>query len=265
MFENILRQDNRVVVSCLLLVSAFSWWYLFQGAGMSMNMPTMAGTDGGMSAMAATGIPVQAWSLDHSWAIFWMWWVMMVAMMLPSAAPMILFFAVANRNTTKGDAAFARVSTVYFAASYLFVWGLFSFMATGIQWGLSYQGLLGPMMDSKHTVFTAILLIGAGLYQFLPAKEACLRHCQTPLHFVMTQWRPGRLGAVQMGLIHGAYCLGCCWFLMLLLFYGGVMNLAWIGGLALYVLLEKTFAASHILGKTTGGLLILNGMAVLFI
>ena len=136
-------------------------------------------------------------------------------------------------------------------------------VATGLQWGLERLALLSPMMQATSLYLGAALLIGAGLYQLTPLKYACLRHCRSPFDFIANHWRQGTGGAFRMGLEHGLFCLGCCWVLMALLFYGGVMNLWWIAGLAIYVLLEKLAPAGPRLGRYTGALLILWGVWVL--
>jgi predicted metal-binding membrane protein len=188
---------------------------------------------------------------------------MMMAMMLPSAAPMILLFAMINRKQRDKGAAY--VPTGIFAAGYALVWGAFSLVAIFAQWGLERSGLLSSMMASTSVLLGAGLLIAAGLYQLTPLKHACLRHCRSPFAFVTQHWRPGDLGALRMGIEHGAFCAGCCWFLMALLFYGGIMNLYWIIGLALYVLLEKTIPAGHWLGRIAGVLLIAWGGGLMLV
>ncbi len=201
------------------------------------------------------------WTPGYFLLMFIMWWVMMVAMMLPAAAPMILMFATVNRkNRERGDAA---VPTGIFAASYILTWGVFSFLATMLQWSLEAASLLSPMMESASIPFGAALLIGAGIYQMTPLKYACLRHCRSPLHYLAHKWRSGTGGAIRMGLEHGSFCLGCCWVLMGLLFYGGVMNIGWIAGLTLYVIVEKVAPYGHWISRCSGVILIAWGAAVL--
>jgi predicted metal-binding membrane protein len=179
-----------------------------------------------------------------------MWWVMMVAMMLPGAAPMLLLFARINRKERIGDRPY--VPTGIFAAGYLMVWGGFSALATALQWALEQLGLLSAMMVATSYWLGGAILVLAGVWQLTPVKIICLRHCRSPLGFLLQSWRSGRLGAFRMGLEHGVYCLGCCWFLMGLLFFGGIMNLFWIAGLAAYVLLEKTAPLGDWLGRIAG-------------
>jgi predicted metal-binding membrane protein len=208
-------------------------------------------------AMAAMAMPTN-WTLTYVVVMFFMWWVMMFAMMLPSAAPMILLHTVVGRKAkARAGEVGGPWSTATFALGYLLAWGIFSVVATTLQWAFEKVGLLSPMMmNSTNTFFAGALLAFAGVYQISPIKQACLRHCRGPMVFLSQHWRPGAGGALVMGLHHGAYCLGCCWGLMVLLFFGGVMNLYWIIGLALIVLLEKMVPLGRSLSLTTGGLLL---------
>ena len=184
-----------------------------------------------------------------------------LTMMLPSAAPTILIYAGITRR--KAAASQGSGAALVFATAYLIAWGAFSLAATSVQWGLEGLLLLSPMLHTTSVYLGGALLVAAGVYQLTPLKHACLRHCRSPLHFLASHWRKGRWGAFRMGLEHGLFCLGCCWVLMLLLFYGGVMSLWWIGGLALYVLVEKLLPLGHALGQYAGGLLIVWGLWVL--
>ena len=178
-----------------------------------------------------------AWSWATAAAVVVMWGGMMIAMMLPSAAPMILAFDGLERRNAQAGRAMSR--SLAFGGAYLLVWIGFSALAAGAQWALQASGVLTPMIVSNSNGLTAGLLILAGLYQLTPLKQACLRHCRTPLGFLMAEWRDGTGGAVAMGLKHGLYCAGCCWALMLLLFVAGAMNPVWIAFLTLAVALEK--------------------------
>ena len=206
-------------------------------------------TDAMGQAMVAMATPAD-WTWAYAFLMFGMWWVMMIAMMLPSAAPMILLFALVNRRShAKGG---PYVPAAVFAGAYLVAWGGFSVVATALQWGLERAALLSPMMASGDMAFGGALLVLAGAYQLSPLKHACLRQCRGPIDFISRHWRPGRQGAFRMGVHHGLYCLGCCWALMVLLFFGGAMNLYWIAGLALFVLLEKTIPPGHRLASLSG-------------
>jgi predicted metal-binding membrane protein len=277
--EATLRRDRLVVSAVLLVVIALSWAYVLAGAGMSMPAVEMTRMgdgvfDGGLPAMRAQGagngakhtgamsmILPAVWTPGYASLMFLMWWTMMIAMMLPSASPMVLLFATVNRRQReRGN---PHVPTALFALGYLTVWAGFSVLATVMQWGLAAAGGLSSMMVVTSRPLCALILIAAGVYQFTPLKRACLAHCRSPLHFLSTRWRNGARGALRMGVEHGAFCVGCCWFLMLLLFAGGIMNLYWVGGLALFVLLEKLTPPRHWLSPATGVLLLASGAALL--
>jgi predicted metal-binding membrane protein len=263
-FEAVVRRDRVVVVTTLTAVIALSWAYLLAGAGMGMSAFEMTrmswlGMAGGKACM--TMVTPAVWTPGYAVLMFFMWWVMMVAMMLPSAAPMILLFATVNRK--QREAARPHVPTTIFAVGYLAAWAGFSLVSMLLQWGFERTGILSPMLVGTNVTFGGVLLLAAGVYQVTPIKHACLRHCRSPLAFLSTYWRRGARGALLMGLMHGAFCVGCCWFLMGLLFFGGVMNLYWIAGLALFVLFEKTVPAGHWLGYATGVALLIWGAGML--
>lgn len=239
-----LRRDRRIVLGGLIVAIILAWAYLLAGAGMSMD----------------ASMPAR-WSPGYFAVVLVMWWMMMIAMMLPSAAPTILLFAALNRKM--GERGDVVVPAGIFAAAYLIVWGAFSLVAALAQMQLDRLALLDPMMAGASVTLGGLLLIGAGVYQLTPLKYACLRRCRSPLQFFGRRFRKGRAGAFLMGLEHGAFCLGCCWVMMGLLFYAGVMNLWWILGLALYVLLEKSAPAGHWLSRTAGAVLIVWGTVVL--
>lgn len=222
----------------LTAVALGAWVYVLSGAGLTMGADWTAGT---------------------TLLMLVMWWVMMAAMMLTSALPMILLYRAVNARRAAPAAAAAWI----FAAGYLLAWGGFSLVAVGMQWALQEARLLSPMMQTTSMALGGALLIGAGLYQMTPLKQACLRHCRSPALFLSQHWRTGRTGALRMGAHHGLYCLGCCWVLMALLFYGGVMDPRWIGGLALYVLVEKLAPFGRRIGQFTGLVLIGWGVLVL--
>ena len=248
MIEQLARRERLVVAGGLLLVTSMAWWYLLTGARMD-----------DMGAMDMR-MPVP-WSAGYAMLVFIMWWVMMVAMMLPSAAPMILLFALVNRRNRAAGSPY--VPTSIFASGYLLAWGGFSLLATGVHWLLDQSGFLSAQMSSRSVSLGGLLLVLAGLYQLTPWKHACLRHCRGPMDFVIRYWRPGRRGALAMGLRHGTLCVGCCWVVMGLLFYGGVMNLYWITGIAMLVLLEKLIPAGDYLGFAGGIVFIAWGLWLL--
>ena len=239
--EVVLKRDRTVVLCGLVFVSVLAWGYVFHQAH-AMNNMEMSGApmsmDMSMNMTTEMTMPQRnTWQALDFVLIFAMWAVMMVAMMLPSAAPMVLLFAAFNRRRREQQRPF--VPTGVFLLGYLIVWTMFSLLATLAQWGLHNAALLSPMMTSTSPALGGALLIAAGVFQWTPLKNSCLAHCRTPLNFISTEWREGRTGALTMGLRHGAYCLGCCWVLMLLLFVTGVMNLVWIAVIAAFVLLEK--------------------------
>jgi len=247
LIERLARRDRRVVAGGLLLITLLAWWYLLAGAGMDMGEMDM-------------DMPMP-WSGGYAVLVFFMWWIMMVAMMVPSAAPMILLFALVNRSNRAAGA--PAVSVTLFALGYLAAWGGFSLLATAAHWLLDQSGFLSPGMASKSQLLGGLLLVMAGIYQMTPWKHACLRHCRGPMDFITRYWRPGPAGALQMGLRHGALCVGCCWVVMGLLFYGGVMNLFWIVGIAVLVLLEKLLPAGDRFGYISGIAFIAWGLWVL--
>jgi len=257
--EGIVKRDRIVVLSALSCVVALSWAYILAGAGINMSafeVTRMNLGDGGMDMMTPA-----VWTLGYAGVMFVMWWVMMVAMMLPSAAPMVLLFTAMNRKSKERGNFY--VPTALFASAYLIVWAGFSMTAVAVQWGLDSVALLSPMLESTSVVLSGGLLLAAGIYQMTSLKQACLNNCRSPLQFLLTRWRNGTSGAVLMGIEHGTYCVGCCWFLMGLLFVGGVMNLYWIAGLAVLVLLEKVIPAGHWVSQGFGVILFIWGMIVL--
>ena len=239
--EQLLLRDRAVTLIALLTASLLAWAYLWFGAGMdapSMSMPNMA------MPMAS------AWTPSYFAVMLAMWGIMMAAMMLPSAAPMILLFATIERRR-RGASPFA--ATAIFAAAYVVVWTGFSVTAVFLQWQLDRLTMLSPTMAATSALLSAIALIAIGAYQFTPWKQACLRHCRSPLEFITWHWSHGPFG---MGLRHGLYCVGCCWMLMLLLFVGGVMNLLWVALVAAFILAEKTMPRAEWLSYGAGAALI---------
>jgi predicted metal-binding membrane protein len=249
-----LRHDRAVVLGSLGLVVLLAWTWLLLGAGIDMEEMDMGG--GQIMLMPPE------WSLGYGLVVFAMWAVMMVAMMLPSAAPVTLLVAGIARKRAAAGGAFGT-STALFVIGYLAVWCGFAAVATALQWGLDEAGLMSDAMALANRLAAGIVLIAAGLYQWTPLKEACLRHCRSPLDFLLFHWREGGIGALVSGIGHGAYCLGCCWMLMALLFVGGIMNLAWIAAIALLVLVEKTLPGGKWIGRLTGVVLIVWGAVTL--
>lgn len=257
MLERAMRHDRILVVGGLSLLVLVSWAYLISGPDVAGQNMTNMGMD--MEMAMPMSIP---WTPGRWALMLLMWIVMMAAMMLPSAAPMILLYA----RIARGHAPDGRptIGTGLFAIGYVAVWGAFSVVAVVLQFWLERLALLTPMMEMTSLALAGSLLIMAGIYQWTPWKHACLRQCRSPLDFVLTHWRSGADGAFLMGLQHGLYCVGCCWLIMLLIFVGGVMNLYWIAGLALFVLVEKLFPAGRWVSRIAGVLLIAWGAAILF-
>ena len=248
--EAVLKRDRAVVIAGVVAVVAIAWGYIVYLA--------QSNADVGMSMGVAAG-NVRSWNGVDFALMFVMWAVMMVAMMVPSAAPMLLLFATVNRKRREESGPF--VSTGVFLSGYLVVWALFAAGATLGNWGLHQASLLTSMMgESSSGYLGGGLLLTAGIFQWSRLKYVCLTQCRSPLGFLMSDWKEGTAGAFKMGLQHGRYCLGCCWVLMALLFVLGVMNLVWIAALAAFVLAEKVVPAGEKVSRVTGVLLIAWGV-----
>lgn len=262
--EAALRRERAVVATGLAAMVTLAWLYLWDGAGMGMSALDMT---------RATLFPHReadpGGEMDVTVPIVTlMWWVMMIAMMTPSAAPLVLLYArVARHRATFDPPAAATIApAALLAAGYLLVWLVFSVIAATVQALLQPAGLISAMMLwSKTAALSATVLVAAGLYQLSPLKQACLRRCRAPAEFLVHHWRPGRAGALLLGVRHGAYCVGCCWLLMALLFVGGVMNLVWIVALTLFVLVEKLAPTGAAIGKWSGVVLLVWAGATLMV
>jgi predicted metal-binding membrane protein len=247
--ETALIRDRWFVGGALAVAVALSWAWI---------VPMARDMYGDMSGSAAWMMSTGWWGARHDLMLFAMWVVMMYGMMLPSAAPVLLIFAAVVRASDEGADSMPRVYA--FAAGYLIVWTAFSLLATIVQVLLADRVLLVPMMELRTPVLGGALLVAAGLYQLTPFKQSCLKSCRSPASFITAHWRPGRRGALRMGVEHGFYCLGCCWVLMLLLFVGGVMNLIWIAAITVFVLLEKLTPVGIQGGRLSGVLLLGAGL-----
>ena len=201
-----------------------------------------------------------SWTRADVFFTFAMWAVMMVGMMAGTAAPVLLLFAAARAG--RGDRG-VRLAVVMFGLGYVTVWVGFSACAALAQWALHETAMLSPAMATSSPYLAGAILIVAGAYQLTPWKGACLTHCRSPLGFLMTNWHDGRLGALQMGARHGAYCLGCCWGLMCVLFVVGVMNLVWVAALTGFVLLEKIGPAGTVVARVAGAAMVLVGILLI--
>jgi predicted metal-binding membrane protein len=224
----LLRHERAIIACTVALLTALSWAFLLRDAQMTMMEPPLT-------------------------AIIAMWWLMMLAMMLPSATPAILLYA-RVRQTRAGDASIAQ--TWVFLVGYLAVWLLFSIVAASVQ-----SLATDSSMALRSRAAQGAVLVAVGLYQLSPLKTACVSQCRSPGQFISRHWRPGWEGAFRLGVIHGAYCVGCCWMLMGLLFVGGVMNLLWVVGLTILVAAEKLLPGGSLLAKVSGIAFILWGFA----
>ena len=279
-FERLLKRDRVITVAGLAVLCALAWLYIVTGAGLGMSawemttlalfphqhtrdvMPSMPGMD-----MGPTAPMWMAWGFA-TWALMIaMWWIMMIAMMTPSATPTILLYARVHRHAlAKGKVQDKLAPTGAFAMGYLLVWLAFAAAATTLYWGLERAGLVSAMMmGSQNRLLSGAVLMAAGLYQVSPLKNTCLAHCRAPTSFLSRHWRPHIMGALRLGAMHGAYCVGCCWMLMALLVVGGVMNLAWIAALAILVLIEKALPLGQWIGRAIGIALIGWGVATLLV
>lgn len=203
------------------------------------------------------------WTWTDFGLLFLMWLVMMIAMMTPSVTPLILIYAAVNRNRRQQQTPYT--SPAYLLLGYFLVWAAFSLFATILQWLLQQVSLLNPEMETTNKVLGAVILIGAGIFQFTSFKHRCLNYCRTPLNFLQQHWQEGKGGALQMGMKNGFYCLGCCWILMIVLFVAGIMNLLWIALIALFVLLEKVLPAAKPVSFVAGAVLIGYGILMLLL
>jgi predicted metal-binding membrane protein len=259
LLQRLLRRDRIILVLCLLVLCGLAWAYLLTGAAMSgsdaMHMDMARMSSGGAAA------PAGEFAL-----VLVMWWVMMVAMMLPSATPAILLYERVHEHALASEAARTSAPAYVFAAGYLLFWLGFSVVAALSQSWLTSHGLISP----EHLALTnpwasGAILLAVGFYQLSPLKSVCLAHCRSPAAYLARHWRPGWTGAISLGVRHGAFCVGCCWALMLLLFVGGVMNMLWIALISLFVLAEKLIPFGPVVGRASGILLFALGLTCLFL
>lgn len=250
--EAVFKRDRAIVISGIAIVSVLAWTYMVYMAwgmknvdmGMEMSLPQM-----------------QSWGVVNFFLMFMMWTVMMVAMMVPSATPMVLMFASIYRKRYEQEE--PVVSTGMFLLGYLLAWAWYSVLATLGQWGLHSVALLSPTMVSTSPILGGSLLLAAGIFQFTPLKNACLTRCRSPLGFLLNEWREGSRGAFIMGLRSGNYCVVCCWALMSLMFVVGVMSLLWMAIIAAFVLAEKIVPKGYWVNRISGLLLIAWGVWML--
>jgi predicted metal-binding membrane protein len=242
-------RDSLIVGGGLIVIATIGWIYM---AYMAWAMSHMS-----LVQMWMPPPYSQPWAVRDLLMLFVMWSVMMIAMMVPSAIPMVMVFTAVNGSKRQRNQAY--VSTFIFTLGYLIAWIGFSLLASGAQWRLHTAGVLDPMMNSNSYLLSGIVLVLAGIYQWTPYKEACLHQCRTPLGFLMSEWREGRFGALMMGARHGLFCIGCCWALMLVLFAVGVMNMLWVLLIAVFVLLEKILSVTRLIRAGSGLVLLVWG------
>jgi predicted metal-binding membrane protein len=248
LIDQVLRRNRLVVAGGLAFLAALAWGYIIH---MSRTMAPGMPAGMAMPLTAAASGPELLWLVP-------MWIVMMVAMMIPSAAPMILLFAGVTRRRQVSNVPTA--STAVFTLGYLLIWALYATVAAVAQWQLHRLALLSPAMAATSPILGGGLLLLAGIYQWAPLKATCLSHCRSPLGFFSNHWREGNRGALLMGVEHGTYCVGCCWALMALLFVAGVMNLLWVVLIAGFVLVERLLAEGRLFRRISGGLLVVSGL-----
>ncbi len=266
----LLKRDRLVVAASLAGLFLLSWLFLIH---LASEMDTMEGIAARMMGMpvgdriseflALTMAPAAATFADAGVTfalVALMWIVMMVGMMLPSAAPTILLFAALERRRP-ATAPLPRIAL--FTAGYFLAWGAFSILAAALQTALYAAGFLSMQMAATNAFLGGGIFILAGLFEFTPLKNRCLVHCRSPLAWIPNHMRPGRVGALLMGMEHGVYCVGCCWVLMALLFVGGVMNFVWVAVIAAFVLVQKIVPGGVLLARVAGVALILGGAALI--
>jgi predicted metal-binding membrane protein len=250
--EAALRRERVIILATLAGLAGLSWLYLIREAG---NMDRMMA---GLEPMAMQPAAANAETLALA---FLMWTIMMAGMMLPSAAPMTLFYAaIVRRNRERGT---VLPAVWLFVTGYLLVWAGFGLGATMLQVVFEELQLASPMMLVADRWLNSAILVGAGAYQWSPLKDKCLAQCRSPIQFMTIHWHPGRLGALRMGVTSGVYCFGCCWAIMFLLFVGGAMNLIWVAVIAGFVLLEKVVPHGRLVSRVAGLVLIGGGIVLL--
>ena len=246
--ERAVIRDRRLVLGSLLLVAGACWAWI---------VPMARDMYGSMTGPSAWTM-ASSWSASHVALLFAMWTAMMIGMMLPTAAPTLLTYGLVARRGEGARDAPLRIHL--FAGGYLVAWTVFSAGATLAQRAFTAADVLSPMMEVRTPLVSGAMLVAAGLYQLTPFKRACLQACHSPAAFLVKHWRAGRAGAFRIGLRHGWYCLGCCWALMLLLFAGGVMNLAVIVGLTMFLLIERLMPPTFQSGRFSGVVLVVAGV-----
>lgn len=267
--ESFIQRDKIITIIAIAILVGATFTYTVLGVGMNMSAIQMTPGLGqsqmsmpNMSAMKNMAATPAVWSFNYSVLMFFMWWTMMIAMMLPSASPMILLYTALIRRTKKTKSIIRQVTS--FICGYLLAWAAFSLFAAALQSQLELRDWMSPMMMEATNIYLAAgILIAAGVYQLTPLKTVCLEKCRQPASFLANYKNTWVNSPLRIGLVHGFYCVGCCWFLMGLLFFGGIMNLYWIVGLIIFVAIEKLHEKGIIFGKILGGGAIVSGIAFL--
>ena len=267
--ESFIQRDKIITIIAIAILVGATFTYTVLGVGMNMSAIQMTPGLGQsqmsmpkMSAMKNMAATPAVWTFNYSVLMFFMWWTMMIAMMLPSASPMILLYTALIRRTKKTKSIIRQVTS--FICGYLLAWAAFSLFAAALQSQLELRDWMSPMMMEATNIYLAAgILIAAGVYQLTPLKTVCLEKCRQPASFLANYKNTWVNSPLRIGLVHGFYCVGCCWFLMGLLFFGGIMNLYWIVGLIIFVAIEKLHEKGIIFGKILGGGAIVSGIAFL--
>lgn len=267
--ESFIQRDKVITIIAIAILVGATFTYTVLGVGMNMSAIQMTPGLGqsqmsmpNMSAMKKMAATPAVWTFNYSVLMFLMWWTMMIAMMLPSASPMILLYTALIRRTKKTKSIIRQV--ISFICGYLLAWAAFSLFAAALQSQLELRDWMSPMMMEATNIYLAAgILIAAGVYQLTPLKTVCLEKCRQPASFLANYKNTWVNSPLRIGLVHGFYCVGCCWFLMGLLFFGGIMNLYWIVGLIIFVAIEKLHEKGIIFGKILGGGAIVSGIAFL--
>ena len=267
--ELFIQRDKVITIIAIAILVGATFTYTVLGVGMNMSAIQMTPGLGqsqmsmpNMSAMRNMAATPALWSFNYSVLMFFMWWTMMIAMMLPSASPMILLYTALIRRTKKTKSIIRQVTS--FICGYLLAWAAFSLFAAALQSQLELRDWMSPMMMEATNIYLAAgILIAAGVYQLTPLKTVCLEKCRQPASFLANYKNTWVNSPLRIGLVHGFYCVGCCWFLMGLLFFGGIMNLYWIVGLIIFVAIEKLHEKGIIFGKILGGGAIVSGILFL--
>jgi predicted metal-binding membrane protein len=247
-----LARPRVVILGALLALAALGWGLVIWQAGNDSSMSMSMHGDGEMGLDLTMGMAAPLFLAT--------WVAMMVAMMFPAAAPMILLFDRVERGKRKSGRSY--VPTMYFVGAYLAIWTVFGVLAFALAGGVERLAMDADWISGHWARIGGFLLIAAGLYQLTPLKDVCLSKCQSPMSFLMTSWRDGKVGAVQMGLLHGGYCVGCCWLLFVILVPLGVMNVAAMVVIALLVFGEKCLPVGNRLARAAALVLVVFGIVV---